>query len=306
MSSGRSNSLISQGDAIRNSGSAAPPAGSSPDLNFVARFKELTVEGRKLEREDCAAVENGLDLLIRVASELGLTLAPGDRVLDFGCGLGKSVEILVSRGIDAYGVDIGEWWGKDYGAYWQSAALPPPNIMARLQSIDEERYVLPYPDGSFAVVISSQTFEHVFNYETVFREIRRVLRPDGLSVNIFPGPGTPVEPHLGIPIIPLCRYNWWLAIWALRRGNGATWRERYRSLQGSMKLNSYPSRATLATYATAAGLDIEFYERLYVEHSASRPHHIVRAARRFGLAWAASAIVERLCQRTMVLRKRVA
>jgi SAM-dependent methyltransferase len=269
----------------------------------VTLVREATVEAGKWERQDRDTVERSLNLLIRIASELGTKLAPEDRVLDLGCGIGESVEVLLSRGIDAYGIDVGEWWGEDYDAYWQKAPPPPANVRERLQSIDENSYVLPYPDDSFALIISWETFEHVFNYETVFREIRRVLRPDGLSVNIFPGRWSPVEPHVCIPITGLCKYNWWLASWALLRGNPRTWRTRYLSWQRSMKLTSYPSRDQLRKYAVAAGLNIEFCEKLYVECSASRPNSIVRVARRFGLVWAASAVVERLCQRTMVLRK---
>ncbi|MEA2235616.1 MAG: hypothetical protein QOC81_340 [Thermoanaerobaculia bacterium] len=284
------------------------PEEQSGGRKFAALFKEISrsQHAGKCDSHDRAALEKSLDLLLRIGSELGVTIGPASRVLDFGCGLGETVEILLSRGIEAYGVDVGEWWGKDFDAYWQKGDLPAAGVLARLHSINEDRYVLPFPDDSFDLIISTATFEHVFNYETVFREIHRVLKPTGISVNIFPGRWSPVEPHVGIPIIPLCKHNWWLALWALRRGTGVGWREHYHSLQGTMKLTCYPTRKQVRRYAAAAGAHLEFCERLYVALSASRPNRIVRAASRFGLGRVVSAAVERVCQRTMVLRKRTA
>jgi SAM-dependent methyltransferase len=241
--------------------------------------------------------------MIRIAGELGVALRPDDRVLDFGCGIGEAVEILAARGIDAYGVDVAEWWGKDYGAYWQNTPPPPPEIVARLRSVDEHRYALPFPDRWFRLVLSWATFEHVFDYEAAFREIARILAPGGIAVNVFPGLGSPVEPHLDIPVVALCRYGWWLDLWALRRGAGAGWRERRQSLRASMRLNNYPTRAELRRHAAAAGVQLEFHEGLYIELSDSRPNRLVRRARKIGLGWAASAVAERICQRTMVLRR---
>ncbi len=269
---------------------------------FASRFKELNREADRSEDIDRAAIVKSVDVFIRIARDLGIELRPGDRVLDLGCGIGEAVEILLSKGVDAYGVDVGEWWGSDYDAYWKGPR-PPANVCQRLRSVNQDNYVLPYPDSFFTLIISFQTFEHVFDYEDVFREIGRVLRPEGLSINIFPGPGTPIEPHLHIPIIPLCKYDWWLALWAYWRRSRPTWRETYDFMRRSMKLNNYPSRAQLQRHANASGVSIDFCEKLYVENSDSRPTRIVRAARPFGLAWPASAIVQRVCQRTMVLRK---
>ena len=40
-----------------------------------------------------------------------------------------------------------------------------------------DNYRLPFQDHSIDVAISSQVFEHVANYVTVFRELGRVLKP---------------------------------------------------------------------------------------------------------------------------------
>ena len=45
---------------------------------------------------------------------------------------------------------------------------------------------IPYPDESFDVVVSHDVLEHVADPLISMREIRRVLRPGGLSLNVFP------------------------------------------------------------------------------------------------------------------------
>jgi 2-polyprenyl-3-methyl-5-hydroxy-6-metoxy-1,4-benzoquinol methylase len=48
---------------------------------------------------------------------LGLDLPPGAAILDFGCGIGTSVRALLAQGYDAYGVDVLEYWGRDFDKY---------------------------------------------------------------------------------------------------------------------------------------------------------------------------------------------
>lgn len=45
---------------------------------------------------------------------------------------------------------------------------------------------IPYPDGSFDIVLSHDVLEHVEDPRISIAEIHRVLRPGGLSVNVFP------------------------------------------------------------------------------------------------------------------------
>ena len=45
---------------------------------------------------------------------------------------------------------------------------------------------IPYPDESFDVVLSHDVLEHVQDPRLSLAEIRRVLRPGGLSINVFP------------------------------------------------------------------------------------------------------------------------
>ena len=87
----------------------------------------------------------------------------GGRLLDLGCG-SKPYEHLFS--VDEYiGVDI-EISGHDH----------------RLSKIDKyyDGKVIPFRDGYFDIVFSSEVFEHVFNLKDILNEINRVLKPGGI------------------------------------------------------------------------------------------------------------------------------
>jgi hypothetical protein len=122
------------------------------------------------------------------------------------------------------------------------------------------------------------------------------MKPNGVSVHVFPGPGTLVEPHLFIPITPLAKRDWWLWLWAMvRRRHRATWHGEYQFLRENMKSNNYPWRSRLEAFAKAAGVTLAFREDLYIEASRGRPWRILRRAPFL------APIVKRICQRTMII-----
>jgi len=63
---------------------------------------------------------------------------------------------------------------------------------AEAQGVDQVEFQvcgprdIPYPDESFDIVLSHDVLEHVEDPRVSVGEIRRVLRPGGLSVNVFP------------------------------------------------------------------------------------------------------------------------
>lgn len=46
-------------------------------------------------------------------------------------------------------------------------------------SIDFERDRLPYPDASIDAILAFNVLEHIYNYQTLISEIKRVLKPQG-------------------------------------------------------------------------------------------------------------------------------
>lgn len=137
-----------------------------------------------------------LGKLESVATEFGPE--PGAlRVLDWGCGRGRTVIKLLDMGIDAYGVDI------DAGPLKNGAAAFPrrgqdPEHRLRLINADAST---PFPDGFFHLVLSDQVFEHVQNLDAVVAELKRVTMPGGFGLHFFPAKWRVVEPHLFVPFV---------------------------------------------------------------------------------------------------------
>ncbi len=133
-------------------------------------------------------------------------VAPPQAILDLGCGNGAHVESLRSRGFNAWGCD-----------------LPGPNApdlpadgatKDYLLTIEMQPYRLPFADNRFDCVISSQVLEHVMDYTAAFQEIRRVLKPGGISLHIFPSRFVLIEPHVFVPLASIIRNRAWLRLWA--------------------------------------------------------------------------------------------
>ena len=96
-------------------------------------------------------------------------LKPGDRLLDVGCAKGFLVKDLVAIGIDAYGIDISEY----------ALMHCEPDVVGRLHLGCAES--LPFPDQSFAAVISINTIHNLDRERamTALREIQRLSPGNG-------------------------------------------------------------------------------------------------------------------------------
>lgn len=106
---------------------------------------------------------------------------PPRRVLDLGCGAGNSVDAF--RGHDA-SID---WVGVDIADSQEARARRRDD--ATFVTYDGIR--VPFPDGSFDLVYSSQVLEHVPDPQAHLREIARVLRPGGRLI----GSTSQLEPY---------------------------------------------------------------------------------------------------------------
>lgn len=76
-------------------------------------------------------------------------LKGGDRILDVGCAKGFLVKDLMALGIDAYGIDISEY----------ALMHCEPEVVGRLHLGSADH--LPFPDQSFAAVISINTVHNL-------------------------------------------------------------------------------------------------------------------------------------------------
>lgn len=116
----------------------------------------------------------------------------GDHVLDYGCGAGQIVGLMIDRGIDAYGCDV-FYEGGDY------AKEIPDRLRPRISRMVDE--TAPFPDGHFDCIVSNQVLEHVPDLDHTLRDITRLLRPGGLALTLFPDRSVWREGHCGIPFL---------------------------------------------------------------------------------------------------------
>lgn len=116
------------------------------------------------------------------------------------------------RDLRSYGFDM---WGCDNGLYRSGDYTPDE----RMLEIGTFPYRLPFEDSSFDAVISTSVMEHAKNKAEIFREIHRILKPDGATLHLFPGKFyLPVEPHIYVPFVSWMWPDvprWWLALWSI-------------------------------------------------------------------------------------------
>lgn len=117
---------------------------------------------------------------------------PATRVLDYGCGAGQIVRLLREQGLDAWGCDV-------YYEGGDSSSLVPVDLRSFVRRMAGD--AIPYDDASFDIVLSNQVFEHVPDIEAALVEIARVLKPGGVSLNLFPDRGVWREGHCGVPFL---------------------------------------------------------------------------------------------------------
>lgn len=116
---------------------------------------------------------NTANLLCEVLDNQGITLAAGDRILDFGCSTGRLVNVLA-----AY-FDRQEVWGCDprkNSIDWASEAIPSARFFH-----STEAPPTPLEPGFLSLVVAISVWSH-FSAERAlawFDEMHRVLAPGG-------------------------------------------------------------------------------------------------------------------------------
>ncbi|MCL2142668.1 MAG: class I SAM-dependent methyltransferase [Methanomassiliicoccaceae archaeon] len=113
-----------------------------------------------------------------VKTKIPLPFKKGDRVIDIGCGNGKTSAALIEEGCDVIGIDISE-----------EAAEACRTIFGSKMRIECASAVsLPFDDGYADGVVMVHVLEHLTadEMEAAVKEVRRVLRLNGkLFVRVF-------------------------------------------------------------------------------------------------------------------------
>ncbi|MGW7296057.1 methyltransferase domain-containing protein [Streptomyces xiamenensis] len=107
-------------------------------------------------------------------------IAPGDRVLDLGCGAGRHAFECYRRGahivaLDRNGEEVRTVAG--WLAAMREAGEAP--AAASAVAIEGDAFALPFPDATFDAVIISEVMEHIPDDKGVLAELVRVLKPGG-------------------------------------------------------------------------------------------------------------------------------
>ena len=143
-----------------------------------------------------------------------LLLPPG-RLLDLGCGVGHSYELLAPR--ETVGVDL------------DPEALAGQDRETRVADMR----ALPFADGAFASVLSVQSIEHVPDPGRALAEVVRVLEPGGTAASsprtlTFARADEIVDPSTNVQLGRVSRRSPWLADAAPAHGGRAA--DPWRSL----------------------------------------------------------------------------
>ncbi|CAN5582956.1 hypothetical protein BH10ACI2_BH10ACI2_12940 [soil metagenome] len=123
--------------------------------------------------------------------------AAGKSVLDIACGTGFGEQILVDAG-------VGRIFAADYS---EDALLTTKELRTRnTDLLRTDGTSLPFEDGTFDVITSFETVEHIPDYVGFVRELRRVLKKDGVMIMSTPNAHY-TRPVNGVPINPFHVYE---------------------------------------------------------------------------------------------------
>jgi SAM-dependent methyltransferase len=116
-----------------------------------------------------------------------LGLAPGDRLLDLGCGFGRHAFEAARRGARVVAFDYAEAELKEvrntFGAMADAGQVETSSCIGTVQG-DATR--LPFADGAFDRIIASEVLEHIPDDGAAVHELARVLRPGGTMAVTVP------------------------------------------------------------------------------------------------------------------------
>ncbi len=195
----------------------------------------------------------------------------GLRVLDVGCGDAGVLIAFAERGARTAGIELDE------------KSLERGRLRAAEHGVEVDlrsgvAEALPWDDGSFDLIILDNVLEHVRDREQTLREIRRVLRPEGLLYMVTPKPFSLYslwnDPHYdlaGLVLLPRA-----LQIWYFERVRGGG--------RGTYDVEVIPTRWRIRRMLRAEGFREEVPPRElwvhYLRNRIARPEEVRPGAKR--------------------------
>lgn len=134
-----------------------------------------------------------------IAADIAATAPRGARVLEVGCGPGHlSIRLAREHGLDVTGLDLDPAMIERARA--NGDRIGPDDIGRRPSFLAGDVASLPFPDGSFELVVSTFSMHHWTHPPAGLAEIGRVLRPGGRALVWDLRPGLPLHPLLPDPV----------------------------------------------------------------------------------------------------------
>lgn len=148
-----------------------------PGRSFIFPTGRAWAEDLGYPPELAAVPEVAVESFAGVANpwQLG-RLSPGEQVLDLGSGAGTD-SLIAAQMVGAQGRVTGIDMTPEMLAKARAAAAEMGAVNVEFVESEAER--LPFPDKSFAVVISNGVIDLIPDKDAVFAELFRVLRPGG-------------------------------------------------------------------------------------------------------------------------------
>jgi ubiquinone/menaquinone biosynthesis C-methylase UbiE len=111
----------------------------------------------------------------------------GDRILDLGCGVGRHVITSYTlKNVQAVGLDLCHNDLLTAQSRFSEEFEESQNSGKSFGLAVGNALSLPFADDSFDKVICSEVLEHIPEYQSVLKEIRRVLKPGGVFAASVP------------------------------------------------------------------------------------------------------------------------
>nr|MBI1231057.1 methyltransferase domain-containing protein [Cytophagales bacterium] len=158
--------------------------------------------------------------------------------LDFGCGAGSIVERANIKGLNFHGADP---YPKNRSDHYKKEIDQKAYIKDKIHIIKND--VLPFPDNYFDGICSNMVFEHIPDIIKPMQEIKRVLKPGGKFLALFPTSETAWEGHVNLYFAhwfkPHSKLGWYYLKYAKKFGFGNRSKENLSADEWAHKYQEY-------------------------------------------------------------------
>lgn len=153
------------------------------------------------------------------------------KILDLGCGPGFHTKYLIKRGAKVKGIDFSK-------ELINFARKENPSVEFTICNAEK----LPYKNNEFDFVLSSLVMGHVKNWDKVLKEVKRVLKSNGLFVFSIRNPisecSEKIKWHRRTFRVIRDYFNekWMIEEWTDKKGNFATGAHHHKTYETIIRL----------------------------------------------------------------------